>query len=106
MANAYEQHDISDESWAKINFLLPGCKGTWRGNARDKRQFLNVVFGILRTGEPWCNAPRFSKAALRRNSQKMKISFFENPLRRPILSHTADAVFLTTALHVPCLSLR
>ena len=83
MANAYEQHDISDESWAKINFLLPGCKGTWR-----------------------CNAPRFSKAALRRSSQKMKISFFENPLRRPILSHTADAVFLTTALHVPCLSLR
>ena len=32
MANAYERHDISDESWAKIEFLLPGRKGTWGGN--------------------------------------------------------------------------
>ena len=91
MANAYEQHDISDESWAKINFLLPGCKGTWRGNARDNRQFLNVVFGILRTGEPWCNAPRFSKAALRRSSQKMQILFFESSLCRLFLFYAADA---------------
>ena len=26
MANAYERHDISDESWAKIEFLLPGAR--------------------------------------------------------------------------------
>ena len=50
MANAYERHDISDESWAKIEFLLPGRKGTWGGNARDNRQFINAVFWILRTG--------------------------------------------------------
>lgn len=49
MANAYERHDISDESWAKIEFLLPGRKGTWGGNARDNRQFINAVFWILRT---------------------------------------------------------
>ena len=24
MANAYERHDISDESWAKMELLLPG----------------------------------------------------------------------------------
>ena len=39
MANAYERRDISDESWAKIELLLPGRKGTWGGNARDNRQF-------------------------------------------------------------------
>lgn len=50
MANAYERHDISDESWAKIELLLPGRKGTWGGNARDNRQFINAVFWILRTG--------------------------------------------------------
>ena len=44
MANAYERHDISDESWAKIEFLLPGRKGTWGGNARDNRQFLKSNF--------------------------------------------------------------
>lgn len=29
MANAYERHDISDESWSKIELLLPSRKGTW-----------------------------------------------------------------------------
>ncbi|WP_276741498.1 IS5 family transposase [Victivallis vadensis] len=57
MANAYERHDISDESWAKIEFLLPGRKGTWGGNARDNRQFINAVFWILRTGAPWRDLP-------------------------------------------------
>ena len=53
MANAYERHDISDESWAKIELLLPGRKETWGGgNARDNRQFINAVFWILRTGAP------------------------------------------------------
>ena len=56
-ANAYERHDISDESWAKIEFLLPGRKGTWGGNARDNRQFINAVFWILRTGAPWRDLP-------------------------------------------------
>lgn len=57
MANAYEQHDILDESWAKIELLLPGRKGTWGGNARDNRQFINAVFWILRTGAPWRDLP-------------------------------------------------
>ena len=52
MAKAYERHDISDKSWAKMEPLLPGRKGTWGGNARDNRQFINAVFWILRTGTP------------------------------------------------------
>ena len=57
MANAYIRHDISDESWAKIELLLPGRKGIWGGNARDNRQFINAIFWILRTGAPWRDLP-------------------------------------------------
>ena len=38
-----------------------------------------------------CNAPRLSRAALRRSSQKMKISFFERTSRRPTVSYAAEA---------------
>jgi transposase len=31
---------------------LLGRKGTWRGNAKNNRQFINTVFWILRTGSP------------------------------------------------------
>ena len=61
MANAYERHDISDESWAKIELLLPGRKGTWGGNARDNRQFINAVFAFL-TLKRWRGiATRYAK---------------------------------------------
>ena len=40
----------------------------------------------------YCNAPRFSRAALRRSSQKMKISFFESHLHRPLLFYAAEAL--------------
>ena len=57
MANAYERHDISDESWAKIEFLLLGRKGTWGGNAR--RQPAIYQCGILdfTNGAPWRDLP-------------------------------------------------
>ena len=57
MATASERHDISDESRAMIELLLPGCKGTWGGNARDNRQFINAEFWLLRTGAPWRDLP-------------------------------------------------
>ena len=39
MVNAYERHDISDESWAKSSFYCWARKGTWEGNACDTGNF-------------------------------------------------------------------
>ena len=58
MSNAYERHDRSDESWEKMEFLLPGRTGSWGGNACDNRQFINAVFRIFRTGAPWRDCRR------------------------------------------------
>lgn len=57
MTEDYHRHDISDEVWALLEPLLPGRKGTWGGNARDNRTFINAVFWILRTGAPWRDLP-------------------------------------------------
>lgn len=45
-----------------------------------------------RTDLNFCNNPRLSRAALRRSSQKMRISFSDRLLRRPILSYAAEAL--------------
>lgn len=50
MANEQHRHDITDAAWAVIEPHTIGNKGSWGGNARDTRQFINAVFWILRTG--------------------------------------------------------
>ncbi len=50
-------YKISDEAWAMLEPHLPGRKGTWGGNARDNRQFIDGVFWVLRTGAPWRDLP-------------------------------------------------
>lgn len=50
-------YEISDKTWELLEPHLPGRKGTWGGNARDNRQFMNAVFWILRTGAPWRDLP-------------------------------------------------
>ena len=57
MAESYERHDISDELWSLIEPHTIGTKGTWGGNAKDTRKFINAVFWILRTGAPWRDLP-------------------------------------------------
>ena len=57
MEASYHRHDITDEAWALIKPNTIGNKGTWGGNARDTRQFINAVFWILRTGAPWRDLP-------------------------------------------------
>lgn len=57
MEVSYHRHDITDEAWALIEPHTIGNKGTWGGNARDTRQYINAVFWILRTGAPWRDLP-------------------------------------------------
>lgn len=57
MPEDYHRHDISYEVWCLLEPFLPGRKGTWGGNARDNRKFINAIFWILRTGAPWCDLP-------------------------------------------------
>ena len=57
MAASYHRHDISDKAWELIEPHTIGNKGTWGGNARDTRMFINAVFWILRTGAPWRDLP-------------------------------------------------
>jgi transposase len=57
MKQAHRRHDISDRTWELIEPHLMGKKGTWGGNARDNRQFINGVVWILRTGAPWRDLP-------------------------------------------------
>jgi transposase len=54
---SYHRHDISDAAWALIEPYTIGNKGTWGGNAKDTRLFINAVFWILRTGAPWRDLP-------------------------------------------------
>jgi transposase len=53
----HRRHDLDDSTWAILEPLLPGRKGSWGGVARDNRTFVNAVFWILRTGAPWRDLP-------------------------------------------------
>ena len=57
MAEDYRRHDIPDGTWDLLRPHLKGRKGTWGGNARDNRRFMNGVLWILRTGAPWRDLP-------------------------------------------------
>jgi len=57
MSDLQHRHDISDETWAILEPLLPGQRGQWGGIAKDNRLFINAVFWILRTGAPWRDLP-------------------------------------------------
>ena len=57
MASEQRRHDLTDAAWAVIEPHTIGNKGSWGGNARDTRQFINAVFWILHTGAPWRDLP-------------------------------------------------
>ena len=54
---SHRRYDISDSVWVLIEPHTIGNKGTWGGNARDTRLFINAVLWILRTGAPWRDLP-------------------------------------------------
>ena len=57
MADDFRRHDLSDQTWALLEPLLPGREGVWGGVAQNNREFLNAVIWILRCGAPWRDLP-------------------------------------------------
>jgi transposase len=57
MADDFRRHDLSDQTWALLEPLLPGREGVWGGVAQNNREFLNAVMWILRSGAPWRDLP-------------------------------------------------
>ena len=57
MTESHNRHDISDQLRALVESHIIGNAGTWGGNAKDTRKFINAVFWILRTGAPWRDLP-------------------------------------------------
>ena len=57
MTQAHRRHDISDKVWNLLEPHLPGREGSWGGQAKDNRLFINAVFWIMRTGAPWRDLP-------------------------------------------------
>jgi transposase len=55
--SALRRHNITDRTWELLAAHPPGQAGIWGGIAKDNRQFINVVFWILRTGAPWRDLP-------------------------------------------------
>ena len=54
--------EITDESFRRIEHLLPGKPSDPGATARDNRLFLDAVLWIARTGAPWPDLPaRFGK---------------------------------------------
>ena len=53
----HHKYDISDRDWDMIAPHLSGQPGQWGRVANDNRRFLDAVFWVLRTGEPWRNLP-------------------------------------------------
>ena len=70
MSKEQHRHDVSDQTWAKIEPHFPGQRGQWGGIAKDNRRFFNGVCWILRTGAPWRDLPedygKFVSVKLRR----------------------------------------
>jgi len=50
------RHELTDEQWDLIADLFPKPKSTGRP-PRDRRQIVNAIFWILRTGSPWRDVP-------------------------------------------------
>ena len=57
MSQPITRHDLSNKAWSVIEPYSIEIKGSWGGNARDTRLFINAVFWILRTGALWRDLP-------------------------------------------------
>ena len=60
------RHRLTDEQWDLISDIFPEPKRTGRP-PRDRRQVVDGILWILRTGSPWRDLPEnvFKKAFIR-----------------------------------------
>ena len=59
MESIHRRYDIPDHVWKLLEPHLLGRKGTWEGDVRNNRRFINAVLWILRTGAPWRDLPTY-----------------------------------------------
>jgi transposase len=52
------RHSLTDEQWALIADLFPTNSFKTGRRPRSRRQILDAIFWILRTGAPWRDIPR------------------------------------------------
>ena len=50
------RHELTDEQWAVLKDLLPASSARGRPR-RHRREVLNAIFWLLRTGAPWRDLP-------------------------------------------------
>ena len=89
------RHEITNEQFKKIEFILPGRSGHIGVTAKDNKNFINGVLWIFKTGAPWRDLPeRYGnwKNIHRRFSRWSKAEIFDKIFR--ILSEDADMEFL------------
>lgn len=51
------RYGLTDEEWSKIEYLLPGRKGTVGVTAKDNRLFVEAILYRYRAGIPWRDLP-------------------------------------------------
>ena len=52
-----KRHELTDEQWCVIEPILPKRKSTTGRPPRGRRQMLNGILWLLRTGAPWRDLP-------------------------------------------------
>ena len=51
------RHEMTDEQFKRIEFMLPGRAGHVGVTAQDNKNFIDGVLWIFKTGAPWRDLP-------------------------------------------------
>ncbi|MCA9697680.1 MAG: IS5 family transposase [Myxococcales bacterium] len=51
------RHQLTDAQWELVADLFPTCVRKSGRRPRDRRQILDAIFWVLRTGAPWRDVP-------------------------------------------------
>lgn len=54
-----KRHEVTNEEWGILDGFLPKSRAKTGRPARDRRQVLNGILWILKTGAPWRDLPDY-----------------------------------------------